>query len=170
MNRSLCLVSVICVFTGIIIAQEHQVSNDGMIPMLRRRALVLDINARVLESENIVIWNETHQKTTIPGSPVSIQMVGANLAVSLQFTPFLRRNGNVLVAQGQIWIKDSEHGISYYTSIQTIPMEFDEPIYFFPLGQTEEPVPSSLIEIILKVNQLRENTSAETTINTNNDD
>jgi len=130
-----------------------------MIPELRRQALVLDITARVLESEHVVIWNETHQKITIPGTPVGIRLEGANLIVAVQFNPFIRRSGNVLLAQVQIGINDPEHGFSYHTSIQTIPFGFDEPIYFFPLGQSDE---SSLIEIILTVNPY-------TAANTNND-
>jgi len=137
-----------------------------MIPELRRQALVLDINARVLESEQVVIWNETHQKITIPGTPVGIRLQGSNLVVAVQFNPFIRRSGNVLLAQVQIGINDPEHGFSYHTSIQTIPFAFDEPIYFFPLGQSEE---SSLIEIILTVNPYREAASSETAANTNND-
>jgi hypothetical protein len=156
MNRSLCLFSVFCIFAASIHinAQEQQAGSNGMMQGLRRRALVLDINARVLEDEQNVIWNENHQKITLPGSPVSIQLVGSNIAVSVRFTPFIRRNGNVLVAQGQIWINDPERGISYYTSIQTIPMEFNEPIYFFPLGESQQL--NSSIEIILTVNLYRE--------------
>ena len=159
-NRSLCLISIICVLTsGFINAQERPVSNERMIPELRRQALVLDITARVLESEQVVIWNETHQKITIPGTPVGIRLEGANVVVSVQFNPFIRRSGNVLLAQVQIGINDPEHGFSYHTSIQTIPFEFNEPIYFFPLGQSEK---SSLIEIILTVNPY-------TAADTNND-
>jgi len=154
MNRSLCLVGVICIFAASVLnAQDRRGENINMLGDTsgqgRRRAVVIDINARVLENEQVVIWNETHQKITIPGTPVELQLVGSNVAVKVQFTPFIRRHGNVLVAQGQIWINNPDNRVSYYTSIQTIPMEFNEPIYFFPLGQSEE---ASSIEIILTVN------------------
>jgi len=170
MNRSLCFVSVFCIFAASIHidAQEHQASNAGTLPRLSRRPLVLNINARVLNQEQGVIWNETHEKITIAGNPVGIQMVGSNIVVSVQFTPFIRRrNGNVLVAQGQIWINDPDRGVNYYTSIQTIPMEFDEPIYFFPLGESQRL--NSSIEIILTVNPYR-GTSAETEESANTDE
>jgi hypothetical protein len=178
MTRPIFIVSIICIFTGILSAQEQRVSNDRVIPEQRRRALVLDINARVLENEpstgpqggssrtQAVVWHETHQKITIPGTPVGIQLVGANLVVAAQFTPFIRRHGSVLFAQVQIGIKDADHGVSYYTSIQTIPMEFGEPIYFLPLGQSGG---ASSIEIILTVNPYRETAVPESTINTAND-
>jgi len=154
MNRSLCLFGVFCIFAASIpINAQDQQAGAGRTAQSgqRRRALVLDIDARVLEEEKVVVWNETHQKITIPGNPVGIQMVGSNIVVSVQFTPFIRRvGGNVLVAQGQIWIDDPERGICYYTSIQTIPMEFNEPVYFFPLGASQQF--GSSIEIVLTVN------------------
>ncbi|MCL2186082.1 MAG: hypothetical protein FWB86_09565 [Treponema sp.] len=165
MNRSLCFFSIILLFSAsFLTAQEHQVSNSGTREM-RRRALVLDIDARVLEGNN-VLWSATDRKTTISGNPVTIQLNGSNLLVAVQFTPYIRRSGNVLVAQVQIWLNDPEKGVSHQTSFQTIPMEFNEPIYFFPLGQSEE---SSSIEIILTVKPYRE-TSPEAISETNNDE
>jgi len=101
----------------------------------RGRALVLDINARVIEQNQTVIWNESHKKTTIPGRPVEIKLVGSNIVVVAQFTPYVRRGiKKILVAQGQIWMEVPNQGIRYHTSMQAIPLEFGEPIYFFPLG------------------------------------
>ncbi|MDR2541872.1 MAG: hypothetical protein LBC80_00255 [Treponema sp.] len=158
MNQRLFLVSIICLLTNILAAQEYSEVIEEMSETNpgRRRAVVLDINARVLDGEDIVSWSESDQKTTIPGTPVSIQLVGANVVVVVQFTPFIRRDGNVLVAQGQVWINDPDNGVGYFTSIQTIPMEFDEPIHFFPLGQSSELDALSSIEIILTVNPYRD--------------
>jgi len=156
MIRSLCFIGVLFVFaSGIYIeAQEQNISGPGMEQGFRRRALVLDINARVVENEQEVIWDQSHKKITMPGSPVSIQLAGSNVVVAAQFTPFIRRGNNVMVIQGQIWIEDPKRGISYYTSIQTVPMEFNEPIHYFPLGTSHQS--SSSIEIILTVNPYRE--------------
>ena len=153
----------IFVFNVSLEAQEQRV---GMSPEIRRRSLVLDISARVLENEansassleNNEIWYQSLRRIVIPGSPTSIQLVGTNIVVAVQFTPFVRRNGNVLVAQGQIWINDPENGITYHTSIQTIPMEFNEPIYFFPLGQQAN---AASIEIVITVNPYRETANTE---------
>ena len=110
-----------------------------ILPGFRNRAVVLDINARVVEQNQSVTCNESHQRVTIPGNPVGIKLVGANVVVAVQFTPYLRRNGsNILVAQGQIWVEIPGEGIRYQTTMQTIPLEFDEPIYFFPLGSAED--------------------------------
>ncbi|MCL2197130.1 MAG: hypothetical protein FWB77_05895 [Treponema sp.] len=156
MIRSLCLISVLFVFAANICleAQEQHISGPGIGQGFRGRSLVLDINARVLENEKEVIWDQSHKKITIPGNPVSVQLAGSNVVVSAQFTPFIRRGGNVMVIQGQIWIEDPKRGISYYTSIQTVPMEFNEPIHYFPLGTDHQS--NASIEIILTVNRYRE--------------
>ena len=149
---------VFFIFTaGIPISAQNQQTNTGNV---RRRALVLNIDARVFDDEQVEIWYENNRRIAIPGNPVSVQLVGSNIVVSVQLTPFIRRTGgNVLVAQGQIWIDDPERGICYYTSIQTIPMEFNEPIYFFPLGAAQQL--SSTIEIIITVNPYSEPEGAE---------
>ena len=168
MNRSLCLICVICaICASFLSAQDIPEKNrpagrpagnpadnqsGEMMQGFRRRPVVLDINAKVLEHEQVV-WNETHQKITIPGTPVGIQLVGSNLVLAVQFTPFLRRHGHVLVAQVQIGINDPAAGVNYYTSIQTIPVEFNEPVYFFPLGQSGE---ASSIEITITINPHRD--------------
>jgi hypothetical protein len=154
MNRRISILSVLFLFTTTVcIEAQPQPASTRMTPGLRRQALVLDIEARVLENEE-VIWDESNQKITIPGTPVSLRLVGSNVIVVMQFTPFIRRSGSVLVAQGQIWITDPEKGVSYYTSIQTIPMEFNEPIYFFPLGTSSQL--NTSLEIKLTVNPYKE--------------
>ncbi|MDR0321901.1 MAG: hypothetical protein LBI28_10390 [Treponema sp.] len=151
MPRLLCIVSIFIFSANVILgAQEHQAGQEEQRP---RWELVLDINARVLENEQDVIWSESTQKITRSGNSVTIQLVGSNVVVAAQFTPYIRRQGSILAAQGQIWVEDPGRGISYYTSIQTIPMEFNEPIYFVPLGTSDA---SNLsIEIILTINPRR---------------
>ncbi|MFP3089112.1 hypothetical protein LQZ21_02155 [Treponema sp. TIM-1] len=108
---------------------------EDMLPGLREQAVVLDIVARVVEENQQEVWNATNSKVTIPGRPVGLRLVGENIVVAVQFTPYFRNDGNnVLVAQGQIWINVPNEGIRYQTTMQTIPMKFGEQIYFFPLG------------------------------------
>jgi hypothetical protein len=170
MNRSFCLFGAFFIISASfsVSAQDAHGGLGEMVSGLRRRAVVMDIDARVLGEEQVVVWNETHRKIAIPGSPVGIKLVGSNVVVEAQFTPFIRRHGNVLVAQGQIWYNDPDKGISYYTSIQTIPLEFGEPIYFFPLGASSQF--SSSIEIILTVSRnTASNGAGETSSKTEHD-
>jgi hypothetical protein len=95
----------------------------------------LDIVARVVEREENEVWNAASSKVTIPGRPVSIKLVGANVIVLVQFTPYRRDDGRqVLVAQGQVWVNTKETGMVYQTTMETIPIDFGEKVYYFPLG------------------------------------
>jgi hypothetical protein len=109
-------------------------------PGLKERAVVLDIVARVIEQDQEEVWQQVNSKVTIHGRSVGLKLVGANIVVAVQFTPYRQSNGTtILVAQGQIWVDVPNQGISYQTTIQTIPMEYGEPIYFFPLGSADSP-------------------------------
>jgi hypothetical protein len=136
-------------------------------PGMRDRAVVLDINARIVEQNKVEVWNESHKRVTIPGRPVGLKLVGANIVVAIQFIPYLSRSRqNVLVAQGQIWVDIPNQGIRYQTTMQTIPLEFEEPVYFFPLGSSGR-ADEATIEIMLilrpyKNSGLNETGTAET--------
>jgi len=150
MHRSLSLFSIL--FTFITCIQVFaQSQNIEMTPGHRRQAFNLNIESRVLGGDKTVIWKEINNKTAIPGSPVGIQMRGPNIILAVQFTPFIRQGGNVLVAHSQIWIADADNSVTYYTSIQTIPMELNEKISYYPLGSPEQ-VGNPSIEIVITVN------------------
>jgi hypothetical protein len=108
---------------------------DGIMPGLRERAVVLNIIARIVEQDDEEIWNSSNSKATILGRPVSLKLIGENVVVYVQFTPYQQGNGrSLLVAQGQIWINVPNEGVRYQTTLQSIPLEFGEQVYFFPLG------------------------------------
>lgn len=142
-------------FINIAAAQEFSLGN--MLPGIRERAVVIDIVARVVEHDSDAaqreVWNSVSSKITIPGRPVTLRLVGSNIVIAVQFTPYFPRNGNnVLVAQGQIWMNVPDQGIRYQTTLQTIPLEFGESIYFFPLGS--EPSENGVrIEIQIQLNR-----------------
>ena len=103
------------------------------LPALRERAMVLQITTTV-EDNSQVVWNAFSSKVTIPGRPVGIKLVGDNLIIAVQFTPYLRQGRYALVAQSQIWINIPEKGMSYKTDTHSIPLDLGEPILYFPLG------------------------------------
>jgi hypothetical protein len=149
MKRSLFLLSVFYFIAAASLnaQNQHPAATEGTTPGIRRQALDITIESRVLE-EKVVSWSEINRSITMPGSPVGVQLVGSNVVVVVQFTPYVRRNGSVLAAQGQIWIADKNNIVTYYTSMQTIPFELGEPIHFLPLGP-EQLNPS--IEIIITI-------------------
>jgi len=162
MSRSFYLFgALLIIFTGFnVYAQDSAGGLGEMASGIRSRALIMNIDARVLDEKQVIVWNETNRKVAIPGSPVVVKLVGSNVVVEAQFTPYIRKQGSILVAQGQIWYNEPGKGIVYYTSIQTIPMEFGEPIYFFPLGKSNQF--GSSIEIILTVNRNTAKNAEET--------
>lgn len=111
---------------------------EEMLPGMKDRAVVVNMETRVVEQNQEVSYDTAHRKVTIPGRPVGLKIVGENLAIVVQFTPYFYRDGRkVLVAQGQIWLNVPGEGMHYQTTLETIPLEFAEPIYFFPLGSAE---------------------------------
>ncbi|MDR1446144.1 MAG: hypothetical protein LBI90_04530 [Treponema sp.] len=122
---------------------------EEILPAFKDKAVVIDMIARILEDGREEVWNSVNSKVTIPGRPVGLKMVGANIIIAAQFTPYIQPGRkNFLVAQGQIWIEMPGEGIRYFTSIQTIPLEFGEEVLFFPLGH-KQPQDDALIEIKL---------------------
>ena len=126
-------------FMGALFFVSTALSAQGIsldeLPGLRERAVVMHIVSRIVEQNQQVIWNAENVEVTLPGRPVGIKLVSSYLIVAVQFTPFLQPSGqHILVAQGQIWIHVPNEGVSYQTTIQTIPLGFREQVYFFPLG------------------------------------
>ncbi|MDR2785661.1 MAG: hypothetical protein LBB83_07080 [Treponema sp.] len=107
---------------------------------LEEFAVVLNIVSRVVEANQRVVWDQTNNKVTLPGVPVRMKLVGANLVVLVQFTLYREKSGRkMLVAQGQILVDVPNRGMSYHTTIETIPLEYGEQVYFFPLGRADSP-------------------------------
>jgi hypothetical protein len=103
-------------------------------------AVVLNVVSRLVETDQQVLWDQTNSKITLPGVPVRLKLVGANLMVVMQFTLYREKNGRMLlVTQGQIVVDIPNQGMSYHTTIETIPLQFGEQIYFFPLGRANPP-------------------------------
>jgi hypothetical protein len=104
-------------------------------PPMRDSAVMFRIITRVLEKDKTEAWNSDTYKVTIPGRPVGLKIVGENIAVSVQFTLYQHpRSGNILVAQGQIFIETLEGGVEGKTIMQILPCDFGERFFFFPLG------------------------------------
>jgi len=81
-------------------------------------------------------WQTESVKYTVPGTPVPFKFIGTNVVILVQVTPFSRQDddGVVLVAQGQVWVKSPEGGLSYHTTIDTLSVQYGETVFFFPLG------------------------------------
>ena len=85
-------------------------------------------------------WQAENVKYTVPGTPVPFKLVGSNVAIVVQITPYLSDDGKslTLIAQGQVWIKPPSGGLSYHTNIDTLSVDFGETVLFYPLGVEPE--------------------------------
>lgn len=120
---------------------------------LEGKSLSVSIAARILDSEEATIWEANAAKQTMAGRPVSIKMVGSNIVVVAQFTPYLQADGkgHVLVAQGEVWIAGQDGMVRYHSSIQTIAMVLGEPVLFYPLGNEPGAPGNDRIEVRIEV-------------------
>jgi len=121
------------------------------LPELRERAVVMRIVSRIVEQNQQVVWNSENSRVTLPGRPVGLKLVGTNVVVAVQFTPVLRSQGqHLLVAQGQIWTNVPGEGMRYHATMQTIPLEFSQQIFFFPLGSMQADEASIEIQLVIE--------------------
>ncbi|MCL1813435.1 MAG: hypothetical protein FWG29_07930 [Treponema sp.] len=140
--RFLCALAL--VISAGLFAQERRLDE---LPLLRERAIEIHITTTI-EEKNQEVWNAFSSKVTFPGQPVGIRLVGDNLIIAVQFTPYLRQSKYALVAQSQIWINIPERGMSYKTDTHSIPIDLGEPILYFPLG-SETTSDNPHIELLL---------------------
>jgi hypothetical protein len=117
-------------------AMYAQAPADEGFDVLKYRGMTISIVARVTDKDQPELsWKSETSKLTIPGRPVGMKLVGANIIVLVQLTPYLTEsNAVVLVAQGQVWISGKGTSLDYRTSLKTIPAAFGEKLFFFPLG------------------------------------
>ncbi len=81
-------------------------------------------------------WEAESSKYTVPGTPVPFKLIGSNVAIIVQITPFERDDGKgvTLIAQGQVWVRPPQGGLSYHTTIESLSVDYGETVLFFPLG------------------------------------
>jgi hypothetical protein len=148
--KKLFMMRSVLFFTAGVAALWAQ-SFEDVPPSLQDRALALDITARVVEKDSQEVWNSSISKITIFGRTVGVKLVGANVIVTVQLTPYLTREGNTtLVIQGQIWINIPEQGVQYQTTLQSVPITFGEQVCFLPLGASSSNE-DAYIEVLVNV-------------------
>lgn len=131
---------------------------EELLSMVAERALRIEIVARIVENGEVTVWNMELSRLTISGRGVLVLLEGSNVVVQAEFTPYRqeRTGGIILVAQGQTWIQeeDGSKHLVYRTAFQSMPIELDEPILFFPLGAEPDPRDANVnIELEVRVAQ-----------------
>lgn len=95
-------------------------------------------------------WTAKDIKYTIPGSSVSVKMLGADVAILITVTPYKMKDGRLLLlAQGQVWYKEGSEGLSYRTTVETLTVKFGEKVFFYPFGAKPEGGSPLRVELVL---------------------
>ena len=154
------------IFAGLpgISAQEggtndsSQITNTVQIlEELQNDVLRIFIRARVLKSDQHVLWNIDIDELTIPGRGVNVRLNSDNMVADVEFIPFRQVDDTImLIAQGQAWVEDNVHNkLSYKTSMKSIPVNTGESVFFYPLGVDPHNDERMNLELEIMVTQYR---------------
>lgn len=137
-----------------------QEQSEPKMEELLKEALSVNIKASIIHDMQTVMWQSEVEKLTIPGRPVTIHMNNEQARLSVHFTPYKQMQGGlILVAQSEIWLveaKDAEtspENLRYFTSMNSVALEYGEVIFFYPLGKMEKlDIPDQIqIEMALSI-------------------
>jgi hypothetical protein len=112
--------------------------NDETIKLLKD-VLQVEFEVNLIQPGAKNVWNSKKIKFTIPGYTVVLKVEGTNIKFKGYFTPYLKKDGLLLIAQGQVWLSEpSKKSLTYFTCFKSISLKFGEKIVFLPLGITED--------------------------------
>jgi hypothetical protein len=119
--------------------QETPPDPNAALQELLSSALTVSISARILPrdtQDDTPIWNAESTRLTIPGRAIRVRLDGENMRIYLICTPYVQEDGEVLLlAQGQVWFSEpTDNESKYSNTFYTIPVSFDSPVFFYPLG------------------------------------
>jgi len=113
-------------------------------------ALTVSIIASVGKPSEPPTWEARDIKYTIPGTSVSVKMIGRETAIVITITPYKHKDGGLmLVVQGQVWYKDGDEGVRYRTTVDTLIVGFGERVLFYPFGVQPEVGAPLRVELIM---------------------
>lgn len=133
-------------FPGLALAQDSEIPEA-----LKDKALCISIRATVSGSAENAAWESLGIRNTVPGSPVGIKLVGSNVVIVFQLTPFdIGKNSVNLVTQGQVWVKKENGEFNYRTTLDSMTVRYGERVYYFPLGQDGHGASPLRVEILVE--------------------
>ncbi len=122
----------------------------GIPEALLDETLAVMVLASVPRPQPETPWESRDLKYTIPGTAVSVKMIGSDVAVLITVTPYRTPDGRLLlVTQGQVWHKDNDQAIQYKTTLDTINLAFGERVFFYPFGVNADGTNPLRIELMV---------------------
>lgn len=116
--------------------QRAEPGSIEAIPLsIRGEALAVSVRAMVSHPDTKEPWQASERKYTVPGTPVSIKMMGSDVAVAISMTPYRTKDGKLfMIAQGQVWFRDADGTVRYRSTVDTVGVNFGEKLLFYPFG------------------------------------
>ena len=109
---------------------------DEIIDYLRDKSFTVRIAIRLLDGDELIVWDVEHTEVTVAGRALNVRLVGEDIVIDAFITPFGSVETNfMLVAYGQLWVTSGpEEGVRYESFMKSLPVESGERVIFFPLG------------------------------------
>lgn len=113
---------------------------DDLLSLINKNAYSVHVIARVIQKNNVSLWDMEINKLTISGKTITVRMSGNNLIVTAELTPYKQSDNSILlVAQGQVWLTPpGEEAVKYTSAIQSLPIKAGDKVYFYPLGVSKK--------------------------------
>ena len=116
--------------------QKTESGSIESIPLsIRGEALAVSVKAMANYPDSQEPWQASDRKYTVPGTPVSVKMMGSDVAVMVSMTPYRTKEGTLfMIAQGQVWFRDADGTVRYRSTVDTVGVNFGEKLLFYPFG------------------------------------
>jgi hypothetical protein len=117
-------------------AQKAEPGSIEAIPLsMRGEALSVSVKALVNHKDSKDPWQASDRKYTVPGTPVSVKMMGSDVAVVVSLTPYRTKEGSLfMIAQGQVWFREADGTVRYRSTVDSVGVNFGEKLLFYPFG------------------------------------
>ena len=121
---------------GMLALAQEEDPLDDILEYLRGKTFSVHIVIRLLDGNEVIVWDVEHSDVTVAGRALNVRLVGEDIVIDAFITPFGSVDTNLmLVAYGQLWVTDGpDEGLRYESFMKSLPVESGERIIFFPLG------------------------------------
>jgi hypothetical protein len=133
---------------------EEKEDLEDLINLLGK-AFNISLEITVQEGDDETVWTLDVSRITIIGRSVSVRLVGSNILIAANLTPYQdsRDEDTInLVVQWQTWLTSAGEGVvEYKPAMRTIPLDIGESAMFFPLGSEQEKNDFNSFNIAIKL-------------------
>lgn len=128
-----------------------QAQGKGPLDDYKDTSLKVSIVTRVLEEDSTELWNMESSEVTVSGETIAVKLQGEDIVILAELTPYLLDDGSILLmARGDVFLSSDEDGLTYKTTMKSMPVDPGEKVFFFPLGvafDSEENIYTIQLEI-----------------------